>query len=181
MWGSLKWDDDDLTPGNSKDGGLHNNLYDRRGKLKGAASFIPGGKREPKADNKPDKPRGKGRKRRSDPDGWPALIKGEVAGALGEIARDVARDLILEAKPHAKKLWEEQGKPALEAKRAEMANDAKLMWDQKAMPVIERQVVRQREKLVARKTKKATKQPVVVEGEVVNVEDQMGTHVTSKQ
>jgi hypothetical protein len=86
--------------------------------------------------------------------------------------KDAAKDLIVEATPHAKKLWEEKGRPALEAKRAEAAHDAKLLWDQKAMPVIERRVARQREKLAVRRTNKsAPKQPIVVKGEVIFSEE----------
>lgn len=39
--GYYEWDDDDLTPGNKKEGGLHQNLFDDDGKLKGSARFIP--------------------------------------------------------------------------------------------------------------------------------------------
>ena len=39
--GHYEWDDDDLTPGQKKEGGLHQNLYDDAGKLKGNARFIP--------------------------------------------------------------------------------------------------------------------------------------------
>lgn len=39
--GSIEWDDDDLTPGKKKEGGLHQNLFDKDGKLKGSARFIP--------------------------------------------------------------------------------------------------------------------------------------------
>ncbi len=35
-----EYDDDDLTPG-KKEGGLHQNLFDSEGNLKGSASFIP--------------------------------------------------------------------------------------------------------------------------------------------
>jgi hypothetical protein len=40
--GTFQWDDDDLTPGQSKDGGLNHNLYGGEGKgTKGQAHFIP--------------------------------------------------------------------------------------------------------------------------------------------
>lgn len=39
--GYYEWDDDDLTPGQKKEGGLHQNLFDDEGKLKGSARFIP--------------------------------------------------------------------------------------------------------------------------------------------
>lgn len=43
-WGESRgyeWDDDDLTPGQKKEGGLHQNLFDSDGNLKGSARFIP--------------------------------------------------------------------------------------------------------------------------------------------
>lgn len=39
--GHYEWEDDDLTPGQKREGGLHQNLYDRDGKLKGNARFVP--------------------------------------------------------------------------------------------------------------------------------------------
>ena len=39
--GSYEYDDDDLTPGKKKEGGLHQNLFDSDGNLKGSARFIP--------------------------------------------------------------------------------------------------------------------------------------------
>lgn len=39
--GHYEWDDDDLTPGHKKEGGLHQNLFDSDGNLKGSARFIP--------------------------------------------------------------------------------------------------------------------------------------------
>ncbi|MBE3075701.1 MAG: hypothetical protein IMZ75_12290 [Actinobacteria bacterium] len=41
--GHYEWDDDDLAPGHKKEGGLHQNLFDSDGKLKGSARFIPDG------------------------------------------------------------------------------------------------------------------------------------------
>lgn len=39
--GTYEYDDDDLTPGKKKEGGLHQNLFDEQGNLKGSARFIP--------------------------------------------------------------------------------------------------------------------------------------------
>ena len=39
--GRYEYDDDDLTPGKKKEGGLHQNLFDSEGNLKGSARFIP--------------------------------------------------------------------------------------------------------------------------------------------
>ncbi|WP_129591457.1 hypothetical protein [Actinomyces sp. oral taxon 897] len=39
--GYYEWDDDDLTPGQKKEGGWHQNLYDADGHLRGSARFVP--------------------------------------------------------------------------------------------------------------------------------------------
>lgn len=39
--GYYEWDDDELSPGQKKEGGLHQNLFDSEGKLKGSARFVP--------------------------------------------------------------------------------------------------------------------------------------------
>lgn len=47
--GHYEWDDDGLTPGRKKEGGLHQNLFDREGNLRGSARFVPddGSEQEP--------------------------------------------------------------------------------------------------------------------------------------
>jgi len=45
--GHYEWDDDRLTPGQKKEGGLHQNLFDSEGNLKGSARFIPDLEGEP--------------------------------------------------------------------------------------------------------------------------------------
>jgi hypothetical protein len=72
--GFLEWDDDDLTPGNKKEGGLHSNLFDDDGKLKGSARFVPKDKPDPVVIKRPHNKHGKGQKQRPDPDGLGALI-----------------------------------------------------------------------------------------------------------
>lgn len=39
--GYYEWDDDELTPGNKREGGLHQNLFDDEGNLRGSARFVP--------------------------------------------------------------------------------------------------------------------------------------------
>lgn len=169
MWGSLKWDDDNLTPGKSKDGGHHNNLYDSDGKLKGAASFIPGDKPGPGAPKQPINKSGKkGQKQQPAQESMGAVIQAQVAEILTDIVKGAAKDLVLEATPHAKKLWHEKGRPALEAKGAEAAHEAKLLWEEKGRPLVGRQI----EKITARKKPKSVAtQPIIIEGEVVSVQE----------
>ena len=47
--GHYEWDDDDLTPGKKREGGLHQNLFDKDGHLKSSARFVPDD-----ADDEPD-------------------------------------------------------------------------------------------------------------------------------
>lgn len=175
MWGRLKWDDDNLTPGKSKDGGHHNNLYDSEGNLKGAASFHPEDKPDPVAAQQPVNKQGKAKKPQPASPGKRAAIQGEVADILAELAKSAAMGVAEGVKevvtPVAKSLWEGKARPALEAKRAEAVQDAKVFWVEKGLPSIERQVSRQREKLATRKTRKAVaKQHVVIEGEVIDAD-----------
>lgn len=53
--GHYEWDDDDLTPGKKKEGGLHQNLFDSDGNLKGSARFVPSNEDESdaRADSEP--------------------------------------------------------------------------------------------------------------------------------
>ncbi|EON33775.1 hypothetical protein GTC6_05392 [Gordonia terrae C-6] len=56
--GFFEWDDDDLTPGNKREGGLSGNLFDRDGKLRGNARFIPREKPDRGSTGQPSNPRG---------------------------------------------------------------------------------------------------------------------------
>lgn len=74
-------------------------------------------------------------------------------------------DLVEEAKPHAKKMWEEQALPAIKERTAAAAHDASAAIGEKARPLIERQ----REKVAVRRAQKAAaKEPIVVEGTIVD-------------
>lgn len=39
--GHYVWDDDNLSPGQKREGGLHQNLFDHEGHLRGSARFVP--------------------------------------------------------------------------------------------------------------------------------------------
>lgn len=112
--GRYEWDDDDLTPGKKREGGLHQNLFDREGHLKGSARFIPDDG--------------------SDPD--PAVIYEPVymyndaysrererqREEKAELAAKVVRELIVLAAPHAKRMWIEKARPAIAARRGRRAD-----------------------------------------------------------
>lgn len=159
VWGSLKWDDDDLTPGNSKDGGLHNNLYDSDGKLKGAASFIPGDKSDRGSERQPANPRGKDVEQRRD------RAKDQVVEFVADVVHDALVGLADEATPHVKRFLDEKVVPAIKTRSSEAGREAGLLLGAKARPLIERQ----RERMTARKTQKSgSRHPIVVEGTVVD-------------
>lgn len=170
--GFYEYDDDDLTPGNKKEGGLHQNLYDSERNLKGNARFIPDDGPDPVA-AEPVHPQRPAQKRKEVAERQLTRVQSEVAEFLVEVVKDAAKELVLEAKPHAKRLWEAKGRPALEAKRAEAAHDAKLLWEEKGLALIERRLSQQREKLATRKTRKGVvRQPIVIEGEIVTTDEQ---------
>ncbi|MBY6366989.1 hypothetical protein [Rhodococcoides corynebacterioides] len=146
MTGRLEWDDENLTPGNKKEGGYHNNLYDSDGRLKGSARFIPEHEPERSAADEPAETSGKDRQQWEAPQKLRTGIQAEATMLLAEIVKGVAKDLMVEARPHAERLWKEKGRQALESKRAEAMRDAGLLWERKARPLISRQ----REKLMTR-------------------------------
>jgi hypothetical protein len=135
--GRYEYDDDDLTPGKKREGGLHQNLFDHEGNLKGSARFIP-------------------EEEQDDTDPEPVVIYEPVYVYDEEYERRRAREreenaeliakvvvlLVAVATPHAKRLWHEKARPAIEARKAKRA---------------------------ARKAlKAAAKQPVVVDATVVD-------------
>jgi hypothetical protein len=140
--GRYEYDDDDLTPGKKKEGGLHQNLFDGEGNLKGSARFIPD-------------------EEQHDPDPEPVIIYEPVYVHDEQCERRFAREreenaelvakvvvlLIEVATPHARRLWREKARPAIEARQAKRA---------------------------ARKAlKAAVKQPIVIEATVVDSGDEL--------
>lgn len=148
MTGRLEWDDENLAPGNKKEGGYHNNLYDSDGRLKGSARFIPEYEPERPPADEPVEPNKKERQQRVAPQRLRTGIQAEATLLLAEIVRGLAKDLMEEARPHAERLWKEKGRQAVEKKRAEAIRDAGLLWERKARPLIGRQ----RERLTTRKS-----------------------------
>lgn len=123
--GTYEYDDDDLTPGKKKEGGLHQNLFDSDGKLKGSARFTPDNPNGKKRDRTPDD---------SDSDYEEEGYSRELTAAerRREIERNERADFaaqviaqlldigVAKMKPHAQRLWREKARPALQAK-----------WDQR--------------------------------------------------
>lgn len=118
--GTYEYDDDDLTPGSKKEGGLHQNLFDADGNLKGSARFVPDeeqpgdpfdyGYVDPylaaqMAAEAAEEERRRQREREEN-----AELIAKVLTALAAIA-------YVKAKPHAQRLWRERLAPAMEARR----------------------------------------------------------------
>ena len=118
--GRYEYDDDDLTPGTKKEGGLHQNLFDSEGNLKGSARFIPDeGQDDPELepvfayepvyvyDEAYERRRERERERERE--------------EYAELVAKVVVLLFAVATPHAKRLWHEKARPAIEARRARKA------------------------------------------------------------
>lgn len=144
--GRYEYDDDDLTPGKKKEGGLHQNLFDEDGNLKGSARFIP--------DDEDD----------SAPYSGPVYIyvhdesprRSKQQEEWDDFVRQVVRDLLIVAiergTPHAKRFWQEKVRPAIQ-------------------PRVNR--VAQRRAL--RRQRRADKKPVVVEATFVEPSQEIAT------
>lgn len=108
--GYYEWDDDALTPGQKREGGLHQNLYDSAGKLRSSARFVPN---ENDADGfdvtetvfVPVE----GRRLDEDED----ELSGDVAALLASLV--VVGGVV--AAPHIRRWWQEKAAPAIEAGR----------------------------------------------------------------
>jgi hypothetical protein len=107
--GHYEWDDDDLTPGRKKEGGLHQNLFDSEGNLRGSARFIP--------DDGDDEPLTVTQTvfvhidERRDQEDW-------RYEALSQLAVYLINEGIPKAKPYVEQWWRELARPAIDARRA---------------------------------------------------------------
>ena len=118
--GTYEYDDDDLTPGKKKEGGLHQNLFDADGNLKGSARFVPDeeqsedpfgyGYVDPYVEAQMAAEVAEDERRRQREREENAELAAKVLAALAAIA-------YVKAKPHAQRLWREKLAPAIEARR----------------------------------------------------------------
>lgn len=113
--GYYEWDDDDLTPGRKKEGGLHQNLFDADGKLRSSARFVPSDEVE------------------SDPEYVTEYVtehvyvpteerrltpeQEELADLISEVAVLFLAKGIDRAKPHVKRWWTESVRPFVSEQR----------------------------------------------------------------
>ena len=114
--GHYEWDDDHLTPGQKKEGGLHQNLFDSEGKLKRSARFIPedGSDPEPLFVTETIYVPVERRRTREEEE--------EFQEAIAEL---VAL-LITKGKPLAEQWWRETARPAIDARLGVMSRDVVL-------------------------------------------------------
>lgn len=132
--GHYEWDDDDLAPGRKKEGGLHQNLFDSDGNLKGSARFIPddGSEPEPLVVTETVYVPVEQRRRTREEEELEQFIADLVSHLIG---RGIAK-----AKPLAEQWWRETARPAIGARKAQMLERRSNRKTQKKA-AIERSVV----------------------------------------
>jgi hypothetical protein len=109
--GHYEWDDDDLTPGLKKEGGLHQNLFNSEGNLKGSARFIPddGSDSEPLVVTETVYVPVEQRRRTREEE--------ELEQFIADLVYHLIDRGIAKAKPLAEQWWRETARPAIEARR----------------------------------------------------------------
>lgn len=117
--GYYEWDDDDLTPGRKKEGGLHQNLFDADGSLKGSARFVPAEEVDPDpvyvTEYVTEHVYVPAEERRLTPE------QQELADLIGEVLIAFMTKGIERAKPHVKKWWAESVRPFVGEQRARLS------------------------------------------------------------
>ena len=118
IWGLYQWDDDDLTPGRKREGGLHQNLFDEDGRLKGSARFIPAKEPElrtvPITDNVTENVYVPAEERRLSPE------QQELAEIVSAVLVVFLQEGIERAKPHVKRWWADSVRPFVEEQHARL-------------------------------------------------------------
>lgn len=108
--GHYEWDDDDLTPGQKREGGLHQNLYDSDGNLKGSARFVPS---EDEADELAVTETTfvpvEGRRLDDEEE--------DLSGSIAELLASFVVLGVVVAAPHVRRWWQETAVPAIEGRR----------------------------------------------------------------
>ncbi|MFF3753206.1 hypothetical protein ACFYYH_22515 [Streptomyces sp. NPDC002018] len=107
---------DDLTPGKSKDGGLHQNLYDSHGRLADHGTFFPDDENEADLPTDPpsafvhvyvtDEYRSVSRSKERD----------ELVEVISELLSHAIYHAVATAKPHVKRWWKNQALPAIKSR-----------------------------------------------------------------
>lgn len=114
--GWYEWDDEELTPGRKKEGGLHQNLFDSEGKLKGSARFIPDDGVESGRFTVTESVYVPADERRLSPE------QQELADFIGEVLFAFLEKGIERAKPHVKRWWAESFRPFVGERLTRLTN-----------------------------------------------------------
>jgi hypothetical protein len=111
--GHYEWDDDDLTPGRKKEGGLHQNLFDEKGNLRGSARFVPddGSEHQPLIVTETVYVPAEERRRTQEEE--------ELAQAINALLAQLIYLGIAKA-PVVREWWRETARPSIAAKRAQV-------------------------------------------------------------
>lgn len=132
--GHYEWDDDDLNPGQKREGGLHQNLFDSEGNLKGSARFIPDGSEpEPLVVTETVYVPVEQRRRTREQE--------ELEQAIADLVSHLISRGIAKAMPLAKQWWQETAHPAVVDQRARMFERRSRRKAQKKGAAIEGTVV----------------------------------------
>lgn len=119
--GYYEWDDDDLTPGRKKEGGLHQNLFDADGSLKGSARFVPADEVDPDpvydTEYVTERVYVPAEERRL------TAEQQELADLISEVLLAFMAKGIERAKPHLKRWWMESVRPFVGEQRARFESD----------------------------------------------------------
>jgi hypothetical protein len=112
--GHYEWDDDDLAPGRKKEGGLHQNLFDNKGNLRGSARFVPddGSEQEPLVVTETVYVPVEQRRRTPEEEAF--------TQAITELLTTFVYVGIAKAAPVVGKWWRETARPVIAVKRAEV-------------------------------------------------------------
>jgi len=133
--GHYEWDDDDLTPGQKKEGGLHQNLFDSEGRLKGSARFIPddGGEPEPFIVTETIFVPVEQRRRTREQE--------ELEQAIAHLVSYLIDRAIAKGKTLAEQWWRETARPAIDAQQKKTLERHSRRKAQKKAAVLEGTVV----------------------------------------
>jgi hypothetical protein len=129
--GHYEWDDDRLTPGQKKEGGLHQNLFDSEGNLKGSARFIPDLEGEPEPVVVTETVYVPVEQRRRSPE------QEALEQAIAELVVHYLDRGIAKVKPLAGQWWRETARPAIAAQRVRVLERRSRRKGKKTAGVVE--------------------------------------------
>ncbi|WP_136192390.1 hypothetical protein [Actinomyces procaprae] len=113
--GYFEWDDDTLMPGRRKEGGLHQNLFDADGNLRGHARFVPKEDFDNGIFDVTDQVYVPTEERRLSPE------QQELAEFIGEVLAQLLENGIELAKPHVRQWWQDSVRPFVGRQREKLA------------------------------------------------------------